>query len=624
MLPQASNINEESDTSSVEGEIASNAPLYHSTPQPKAKRVCRVPINTSDSSSSDESSNISPVEGVTAGNVSSSSSVEGEIAPLVFKANVYKSMLPQSSNINEESDTSSVEGEIYNVVEETIGKQQPLPNSQDRFASLGDVTTSATSVIKQTSEVETPKMGTRRRALFSDTESEFEDFEGFDARDTRPCAKIASNAKPLYHSTPQPKAKRVCRVPINTSDSSSSDESSNISPVEDVTAGNVSSSSSVEGEIAPLVFEANVSKSMLPQASNINEESDTSSVEGEIYNVVEEIIGKQQPLPVSQDRFTSLGDVTTSATSVLKQTSEDKTPKMGSRRRALFSDTESEFEDFEGFDARDTRPCAEIASNAPLNHSTPQPKAKRVCRVPINTSDSSSSDESSNISPVEGVTAGNVSSSSSVEGEIAPLVFKANVYKSMLPQSSNINEESDTSSVEGEIYNVVEETIGKQQPLPNSQDRFASLGDVTTSATSVLKQTSEDKTPKMGSRRRGKHRSTVSTPEELTKETCCQETFCLQKLLSVSQMKKSRENFCHDYPTYELQRQFLFNWLDDNQPTAGVFRYYISGIKVCWSAWTKVLGFTRRRFFELKREFLLGRRSARHGASLKTKDCPQS
>ena len=169
---------------------------------------------------------------------------------------------------------------------------------------------------------------------------------------------------------------------------------------------------------------------------------------------------------------------------------------------AVFSDTESEFEDFERFDARDTRPCAEIASKAPLYHSTPQQKAKRVCRVPVNTSDSSSRDESSNISPVEDATAGNVSSSSSVEGEIAPLVFKANVSKSMLPQSSNINEESDTSSVEGEIYNL-EETIGRQQPLPVSQDRFASLGDVTTSATSVLEQASEDKNPKMGTRRRG-------------------------------------------------------------------------------------------------------------------------
>lgn len=122
----------------------------------------------------------------------------------------------------------------------------------------------------------------------------------------------------------------------------------------------------------------------------------------------------------------------------------------------------------------------------------------------------------------------------------------------------------------------------------------------------------------------GKHRSTVATPEELVKEACCHETFCLKKLLAVSQMKKARENFCRDYPTYESQRQFVFNWFDDYQPTAGVFSYYISGIKVCWSAWTKVLGITRRRFFELKREFLLGRRSALHGASLTTKDCPQS
>ena len=45
----------------------------------------------------------------------------------------------------------------------------------------------------------------------------------------------------------------------------------------------------------------------------------------------------------------------------------------------LFSDTESEVEDFEGFDARDTRQLAEIALEVPLYHSTPLPKAKRVC-----------------------------------------------------------------------------------------------------------------------------------------------------------------------------------------------------------------------------------------------------
>lgn len=113
-----------------------------------------------------------------------------------------------------------------------------------------------------------------------------------------------------------------------------------------------------------------------------------------------------------------------------------------------------------------------------------------------------------------------------------------------------------------------------------------------------------------------KHQSTVATPEELVKGACCHETFCLKKLLAVSQMKKARENFCWDYPKYESQRQFVFNWFDDYQPTGGDFSYYISDIKVCWSAWTKVLGITRRRFFELKRELLLGRRSALHGVCL--------
>lgn len=122
----------------------------------------------------------------------------------------------------------------------------------------------------------------------------------------------------------------------------------------------------------------------------------------------------------------------------------------------------------------------------------------------------------------------------------------------------------------------------------------------------------------------GKHRSTVTAPEQLIHEPCCSENSCLQKLLSVSQLKKTRENFCRDYPNYGLQRQFIFNWLDGNQPTEGEFSYSISGITVCWSAWTKTLGITRRRFFELKREYLLGRRSAWHGASLTTKGCLQS
>jgi len=44
----------------------------------------------------------------------------------------------------------------------------------------------------------------------------------------------------------------------------------------------------------------------------------------------------------------------------------------------LFSDTESDIEQFEGFNARDIRPYAEIACKAPLFCPTPVPKAKRV------------------------------------------------------------------------------------------------------------------------------------------------------------------------------------------------------------------------------------------------------
>lgn len=120
----------------------------------------------------------------------------------------------------------------------------------------------------------------------------------------------------------------------------------------------------------------------------------------------------------------------------------------------------------------------------------------------------------------------------------------------------------------------------------------------------------------------GKHRSTVSSPEQLVAEICCTEKSCLQKLLSFSQIQRARELFCQEYPTYEKQRKYVLNWFESNQPEDGVFAYTISGINVCWSAWTKVLGITRRRFFELKKDFLLGRRSEQHGASLTTRDKP--
>ena len=118
----------------------------------------------------------------------------------------------------------------------------------------------------------------------------------------------------------------------------------------------------------------------------------------------------------------------------------------------------------------------------------------------------------------------------------------------------------------------------------------------------------------------GKHRSTISSPKQLTEEKCCTQKRCLQKVLSISQMTRARENFCQEYPTYEKQRKYVFNWLENNQPTGGEFTYTISGINVCWSAWMKVLGISRRRFFELKRDFLLGRRSEQHGAALTSRD----
>ena len=95
---------------------------------------------------------------------------------------------------------------------------------------------------------------------------------------------------------------------------------------------------------------------------------------------------------------------------------------------------------------------------------------------------------------------------------------------------------------------------------------------------------------------------------------------CLQEVLSVEQMRKARGGFCQEYSTYKLQRQYILNWFDQNQPIAGEFTYSISGLSVCSNAWTKVLGITRRRFFLRKKEYLLGRRSSQHGASLIYRD----
>ena len=87
-------------------------------------------------------------------------------------------------------------------------------------------------------------------------------------------------------------------------------------------------------------------------------------------------------------------------------------------------------------------------------------------------------------------------------------------------------------------------------------------------------------------------------------------------------MRWARENYCQDHSTYEKQRKYILNCLDNNQPSSGEFAYTISGINVCWSAWTKVLGTTQGRFFELKQDFLLGRHNKQHGTSFVSRKVP--
>ena len=89
-------------------------------------------------------------------------------------------------------------------------------------------------------------------------------------------------------------------------------------------------------------------------------------------------------------------------------------------------------------------------------------------------------------------------------------------------------------------------------------------------------------------------------------------------------MRKAREVFCQDYPTYASQRQYILNWFERNQPTTAEFTFSISGYQVCWNAFVKVLGITERRFFELKKDFLMGRRSAEHGSFFTSRACPQT
>ena len=114
------------------------------------------------------------------------------------------------------------------------------------------------------------------------------------------------------------------------------------------------------------------------------------------------------------------------------------------------------------------------------------------------------------------------------------------------------------------------------------------------------------------------------TPEQLPLQNCCSERRCLANVLSIAQMRKAREIFCQNHPTYDSQRQFILDWLDSNQPTKGEFVFYISGLQVCWNAFIKVLGITERRFFGLKRDYLNERQSGIHGGFLTSRESPQT
>ena len=148
----------------------------------------------------------------------------------------------------------------------------------------------------------------------------------------------------------------------------------------------------------------------------------------------------------------------------------------------IFSDSEADVEEVVVFDARDTRPYAEIAAIAPLFSSTPIPKAKRVWIDSDDSLCSNLNDDQDTIT-MENLSGERISSSSSVEGELAPVIFEANPpkYGTAISQAS-INAESSSSSLEGEIFSDVTEESKKRQTTV-SLDNSTSFGQESTSAT---------------------------------------------------------------------------------------------------------------------------------------------
>ena len=89
------------------------APLFSSTPIPKAKRVCiDTLIDSDDSMCTNDDQGTTTLENLPCERISSSSSVKGELAPVIFEANSpkYGAGISRASK-NEESSSSSLEGE---------------------------------------------------------------------------------------------------------------------------------------------------------------------------------------------------------------------------------------------------------------------------------------------------------------------------------------------------------------------------------------------------------------------------------------------------------------------------------------------------------------------------------
>ena len=171
--------------------------------------------------------------------------------------------------------------------------------------------------------------------LFSDTESE-EEFEGFTARDARPYVEIAVKA-PLFCSTPAPKAKRA-RIESDNHWSTSSDDDPGISPVKLLpttrTSSRASSTSSVEGELAPQCKPIKYDQvaTLFQVSENRNESS--SSIEGEINFASETEREKKQQQTGQHSSFTENFARCSDGSSreVIEHETTNGVPKLASRK----------------------------------------------------------------------------------------------------------------------------------------------------------------------------------------------------------------------------------------------------------------------------------------------------